>query len=251
MALRWAREGARIAIADINREGADETLRLVEEAGGSGLVSPLDVTRDSDWQATHDALREQWGGIDVLVNNAGVASGGRLVDLDMDHWEWILDINLKGVIRGCHWFVPDLLAQGSGHIVNIASFAGIAQVPGMISYNVAKTGVISLSETLRAELHETGVGVTVACPSFFQTNLMDSFRGGSDEQKAWVNRVMKRASITADDVAADIVKAVHIGRFLVVSHRDARWHHRIKRLSPEGYFRQLIKASKRMAQPRS
>lgn len=247
LANRWAAGGARVAVADINDESAAETCALIEKNGGQALQLHLDVRSDDDWQQAKVQLQQVWSGIDVLVNNAGVAGGGRLVDTSMEDWEWMLDINLKGVIRGCHTFVPDLMTQRNGHVVNIASFAGIAQVPGMISYNVAKTGVISLSETLRAELHEYGVGVTVACPSFFQTNLMDSFRGGSAGQKAWVGKVMSRAKVTAEDVASDIVDATDSGRFMVVSHAEARWHHRFKRLSPEGYFKQLVKLSKRMA----
>lgn len=248
LALRWADADYRIAIADVNSDGAAETLGLVQDAGGDGVTLALDVRNIDDWQLARKRLNEEWGGIDILVNNAGVASGGTLLETSLDDWDWMLDINLKGVIRGCHVFAPDLVEQGSGHIVNIASFAGIAQVPGMVSYNVAKTGVISLSETLRAELVDAGVGVTVACPSFFQTNLMDSFRGDAGK-RAWVNKVMAKATVTADDVANDIVTAVDNGQFMVISHREARWHYRYKRLSPEGYFQQLIKMARRMAAP--
>jgi short-subunit dehydrogenase len=144
-----------------------------------------------------------------------------------------------------------LLAQRSGHVVNIASFAALASAPGMASYNVAKAGVFSLSESLRAEVYDEGVDVTVACPAFFRTNLLESFRGPDPAAKATVARIMDRATITADDVANDIYEAVMNRRFLVISHPDSRWQYRVKRAAPELFYRSVRRMMKKMVSPRA
>ena len=110
------------------------------------------------------------------MNNAGVAAGGLVGEQSLDDWKWIVDINLWGVIHGCHVFAPRFRAQRSGYILNVASAAGFVSLPEMASYNVTKAGVIALSETLCGELSPCGVRVSVTCPSFFKTNLMDVLR---------------------------------------------------------------------------
>jgi NAD(P)-dependent dehydrogenase (short-subunit alcohol dehydrogenase family) len=232
LALRFARDGWRVAIADVELGRSEETLREVKGAGGDGFVERCDVRKESDWEALRERVKKEWGGLDVLVNNAGVGSSGSVTETPLADWEWTLDINLLGVIRGCRTFVPVLVEQGRGHVVNVASFAAIASAPGMAAYNVAKAGVFSLSESLRAEIFDDGVGVSVACPSFFQTNLLESFRSPDPGVKARVARLMQRAKITAADVADDIHRAALAGEFLVISHEDAKWQHRLKRVAP-------------------
>jgi NAD(P)-dependent dehydrogenase (short-subunit alcohol dehydrogenase family) len=246
LALRFAAERWRVAIADVNDAGAEETLQKVRAAGGDGFVQRCDVRADADWEALRTRVVSEWRGADVLVNNAGVGAAGSVVDTPLADWQWMLDINLLGVVRGCRTFVPTLLEQRSGHVVNVASFAAIASAPGMVAYNVAKAGVLSLSESLRAEVFDEGVDVTVACPAFFQTNLLDSFRSPNPDVKAKVMRLMQRARITAHDVANDIYLAVMARRFLVISHDDARWQHRLKRVAPELFYREVRKAMKRL-----
>ena len=115
-----------------------------------------------------------FGGTDLVVNNAGVAVGGPVGAVPLDDWKWIFGVNLWGVIYGCHVFVPRFKAQGHGHVINVASAAGLLSAPEMGPYNVTKAGVVALSETLAAELSGTGVGVTVLCPTFFRTNILAS-----------------------------------------------------------------------------
>ncbi|MBT8143744.1 MAG: SDR family NAD(P)-dependent oxidoreductase, partial [Gammaproteobacteria bacterium] len=159
----------------------------------------------------------------------------------LDDWDWTLDINLHGVIRGCHLLAPLLVRQRDGHIVNIASFAGIAHAPAMAAYNTAKAGVIGLSESLRAEMLPHGVGVSVACPSFFRTNLLDSFRTPDPRLQQFAERMFQNASVTAEDVADDIFRAVHSNRFMVITHSEARWLYRFKRWAPKLFFRLVAK----------
>ncbi len=246
LSLRFARERWRIAIADINVDRAEETLAQIRHAGGDGFVQRCDVGLDPDLDALAERVEKEWGGLDVLVNNAGIATAGTVVDTPLADWEAIININLMGVVRGCRVFVPMLLSQKSGHVVNIASFAAIASAPGMASYNVVKAGVVSLSETLRAEVYDEGVDVTVACPAFFRTNLLESFRGPDPSVKRTVARFMERASVTAEDVANDIYQATMEGRFLIISHADARWQYRVKRAAPEFFYREVRRMMKKL-----
>lgn len=239
IALCFARAGWRVAIADINANGMEETLAAVRQVGGSGLIQACNVTREEDWVRLRDRLQQDWGGVDVLVNNAGVAAAGSVVDSQMSDWQRLIDINLMGVVRGCRSFVPMMLAQGSGHVVNIASFAGIACAPGVAPYNVVKAAVIALSETLRGETVDSGVDVSVVCPAFFPTNLAQSMHGSDPAAIQFTERAMQRSGVSAEDVALDIMRAVEHSRFMVITHKDARWQWRIKRAAPETFQRLL------------
>jgi len=250
LAVRYARASFRVAVLDINLVGAEESLRLVEQAGGSGFALELDVRRDADFLNLAERLEREWGGVDIVVNNAGVASAGELLKAPLDEWLWMLDINLLGVVRGCKYLGALLARQRSGHVVNTASFAGLAGAPGMASYGVAKAAVVALSEQLRAELLGRSVGVSVVCPSFFTTNLLDSMRGGSDSVKQKVSSWMNSSEITADDIAEMIYRAVERNQFLLIPHRRARQQHWFKRFLPNVYFKRMVEmANKRIESP--
>ena len=128
----------------------------------------LDITSDDDWAAARAWVEEHWGGLDVLVNNAGIAGGGRIDVAGIDEWQWIIEINLLGVVRGCRTFTPVFKRQRSGRIVNVASLAGLVHPAGMASYNAVKAGVVALTETLGHELAAYGVhgarGLPVVLP---------------------------------------------------------------------------------------
>ena len=196
MALRWAREGWRLALSDVNQAGLEETLRLVREAGGDGFIQRCDVRDYSQLTALAQACEERLGGIDVVVNNAGVAAGGFFSELSLEDWDWQLSINLMGVVKGCKAFLP-LLLKSQGRLINIASMAALMQGPAMSNYNVAKAGVVALSESLLVELRDQQVKVHVVCPSFFQTNLLDSFRGPTPAMKAQVGKLLERELLSA------------------------------------------------------
>ena len=196
IAMRWARDGWRLALADVNEAGLAESLKLVREAGGDGFTQRCDVRDYSQLTALAQSCEEKFGGIDVIVNNAGVASGGFFGELSLEDWDWQIAINLMGVVKGCKAFLP-LLERSKGKIVNIASMAALMQGPAMSNYNVAKAGVVALSESLLVELALVEVGVHVVCPSFFQTNLLDSFRGPSPEMKHQVGKLLESSPISA------------------------------------------------------
>ncbi len=214
--------------------------------GDAHFALACDIGDDAAMAALRDALFARWPTLDVLVNNAGVASGGSLVDAPMDEWHWMLNLNLLGVVRGCRLFAPAMIARGSGQIINIASFAGLAGAPGIMSYGVAKAGVVALSEALRAELHARGVRVAVVCPSFFRTNLTENFRG-SAKMHGVANRLMDQARENADDIAAAVFAQAQAGTFLILPTATERWSWRLKRFVPELYFRQLLKLTRSRA----
>ncbi|MES1950608.1 short chain dehydrogenase [Salinisphaera sp. S4-8] len=243
LALRYAREGARVAVTDIQTGRARRVAGEVNATGGEAMAQTLDTRKPQDFDALLERIATEWGGLDIFVNNAGVSNAGGVVDTPLEDWDWMLDINLMGVVRGARSALP-MLRESRGHLVNIASFAAIANAPGMAAYNVAKSGVLSLSESIRGEEYDNGVGVTVACPAFFATNLLDSFRGTNERQRAMVEKLMRRARVSAEDVADDIYAAVRDKRFLVISHRDSRWQYRFKRVSPEGFFMAVRKATR-------
>ncbi len=246
LALLYGQQGAQVACSDRDLASAKETLGHLIKEGGTGIAFALDVTSEADFAAARDRLQSEWDGVDIVINNAGVATAGDIDAAPMSDWEWVININLFGVVRGCKVFAPVLKGQKSGHIVNIASFAGIANPPGMGSYNASKAGVVAVSETLRHELAEFGVGVTVVCPAFFPTNLMNSARVMQPGTVGMVHKFMKKSGVTAEDVAAQIARAVTKKEFLVLTHKDTRVQALVKRISPERFFKMVQKTRKRL-----
>ncbi|MBA1205374.1 SDR family oxidoreductase [Pseudomonas capeferrum] len=245
IALRWAREGWRLALADINEAGLEQTLALVREAGGEGFVQRCDVRDYSQLTALAQACEDRFGGIDVIVNNAGVASGGFFAQLSLEDWDWQISINLMGVVKGCKAFLP-LLERSKGRIINIASMAALMQGPGMSNYNVAKAGVLALSESLLVELRQLDVAVHVVCPSFFQTNLLDSFRGPTPAMKAQVGKLLESSPITAAEIAEHIHRQVGAGEFLILPHEAGRLAWALKQQAPERLYDEMTEMAVKM-----
>lgn len=245
IALRWAREGWRLALSDVNDVGLQETLRLVREAGGDGFVQRCDVRDYSQLTALAQACDEKFGGIDIIVNNAGVASGGFFNELSLEDWDWQIAINLMGVVKGCKAFLP-MLEASKGKIINIASMAALMQGPAMSNYNVAKAGVVALSESLLVELRQQEVGVHVVCPSFFQTNLLDSFRGPTPAMKAQVGKLLESSPITATDIADYIFEKVAQGEFMILPHEQGRMAWQLKQHNPQALYDEMAGMCEKM-----
>lgn len=206
----------------------------------------LDVTDEDDWAAVLEWVKERWGGLDVLVNNAGVATGGRMELAPIEEWEWIIDINLLGVVRGCRTFVPLFKEQGYGRIVNVASLAALVLPPTMASYNVVKAGVLALSETLRTELKPYGITTSVVCPNFFKTNLAASLRTSDPLVRSSVEKLVSGSDVPASLIAERITYGVDDGRFLILTDRDGRIAWGVKRFVPPLFQRQLNAAARQM-----
>ena len=157
-----------------------------------------------------------------------------------------MGVNLWGVIHGCHVFTPRLKKQGRGHIINVASAAGLLAPPGMAPYNVTKAAVVALSETMQAELQHTGVGVTVLCPTFFQTNIHKNAHGSDAKQDALVAKLMSRAKIQADDVARIALDTAAANELYALPHADGRWMWRLKRWAPASYVSMTARVASKL-----
>ncbi len=245
MALRWAREGSQLALSDVNEAGLAETLKRVREAGGDGFTQRCDVRDYSQLTAFAQACEERLDGIDIIVNNAGVASGGFFSELSLEDWEWQISINLMGVVKGCKAFLP-LLERSQGRIVNIASMAALMQGPAMSNYNVAKAGVVALSESLLIELKQQGIGVHVVCPSFFQTNLLDSFRGPTPAMKAQVGKLLEGSPISAAEIADYIYQEIAKGEFMILPHEMGRMAWALKQKNPQALYAEMAGMAEKM-----
>jgi NAD(P)-dependent dehydrogenase (short-subunit alcohol dehydrogenase family) len=244
-ALRFAREGWRVAIGDVHDVRGKETQA---ELGPEALFLRCDVTREDDLVDAAAQLEQRWGGVDVVMNNAGVAGAGAIEDVTLADWQWIIDINLLGVVRGCRAFVPMLKRQRSGYIVNVASMAGLMDVPLMASYNATKAAVVSLSETLHNELADFGIGVSVVCPSFFKTNLHESMRTNSAGLRIAMHKLLERGKLSAEQVADAVYKAVQAKDFYVLPHAEGRLAWRMKRLLPRPLYTKFIRRQLRSVQ---
>jgi NAD(P)-dependent dehydrogenase (short-subunit alcohol dehydrogenase family) len=207
----------------------------------------LDVRSQQDWDAALAWVRETWGGVDVLVNNAGVATGGRIDVEAIADWERVVDINLLGVARGCHTFTPLLKAQRSGHIVNVASLAGLVHGPGMASYNATKAGVVAVSETLAFELAPWGIDVSVVCPAFFRTNLHQSFAGKDSAMQEAGVRLITEAKVDAKHIAAIVLEGVDARKKIILTDRLGRRAYLLKRFARPIYDRMLAGQAARLA----
>ncbi|MEA3222626.1 MAG: SDR family oxidoreductase [Thermodesulfobacteriota bacterium] len=237
ISIALAKKGWRILVADVNKEEADITLKMVKQAGGSGEIFHCDVTKIGDVQKMADYCFDNWGKIDLLVNNAGVAAGGLTGDISIEDWEWIVGINFWGMVYGCHTFIPKMKAAGGGYIVNIASAAGIASLPEMASYNATKAAIISLSETLKSELVPYDIGVTVVCPSFFNTDLLRNMRYTNDSQRTFAKAAFENARITSEMIAEMIIKAMKKNKLYLIPQPSGRFIWRMKRISPAMFYR--------------
>ena len=238
LCVRLARDGYLIAICDIDLAGAAETLRSVEAVGGTGRVEALDVADPVAWETLRERLERDWPHLDLLVNNAGVAVSGDVGRCPLEDWRWIVAANLWGVIHGCHVCVDWLKRNPAGaHIINTASLAAIGSFPGMAAYNVTKAAVVSFSETLYSELRSHRVGVTVLCPSFFPTALIDNGRFASAAERRIARAEFTRTGLTSEAVADAAVKAVARKQLYVILPAKGRVLWWIKRISPRVFFR--------------
>ena len=237
LAARFAARGDRVLMTDLAPHA---------DVPAGAVYQRLDITSQEDWAAALDRVREEFGGLDVLVNNAGIAAGGRIDRLGADHWRRVLDVNVLGAVTGCRTFVPLFKEQGSGRIVNVASAAGLVHPPAMTSYDAGKAAVVALSESLRWELAPWGIGVSVVCPSFFRTNLAASLGGDDPMMDTVATRLIEGSKLGAEQIAERVVRAVDAGRFLVLPDRNARIAYWTKRLARPLYDRQMLRMGARI-----
>jgi len=237
LALEFAKMQWNIVIAEINDSRAKETADQVKDLGARAIVVHCDVTKPADLDTTVETAKKELGGVDIIVNNAGVSAGGYMEKISLEDWDWILNINLKSVIYGCRAVIPLFKKQQSGYIINVASYAGLVCLPEMCSYNMTKAGVIAISETLRTELSPLGIGVSVVCPSFIKTNLMDQFRSPEARQRKLAEGFFSKSILSVEAVAQNIIKSVSRNKMHIIPQIDGKFLWWSKRHTPWLYFK--------------
>lgn len=237
-AVELGRRGGRILCSDIDEPSAQRTASLITKRGGTAIAVRCDVSQVDDVARLATDAQEWFDGPPTLVvNNAGVAAGGEPIgELSLDDWAWVLGVNLWGPIHGCHVFTPILREAGYGGIINVASAAAFGAAPNMAAYNVSKAGVLSLSETLAAELSGTGVTVTVLCPTFVKTNIVESGRITTQSSNL-ANTLMRWTGFSAARVAKTCLDTHDRGGLYCMPQPDARIGWSAKRFAPTAFTR--------------
>ena len=253
ISLKWAdkwanKEGAfDICIADINQERGDETVNALIAKGANAFYVHCDITSDSDVQMLAQTIDSRWGGADYVFNNAGVATGGSLLDESIEQWQWVFDINVLGMVRVSRALLPLMRKQGGGYFINIASQAGLTPIPYMGSYNAVKAAVVSFSETMKLELAPDNINVSVVCPSFFKTNLDESMRSTNPASHKMIKKFFAKADMTKEDVAEAIYQQVSKKQFLVLTHKLGKRAFLLKKLLPtQRYISNMLNQTKTM-----
>src|SRR3954465_10114673 len=230
MALAFADEGMHVALGDV--AGVSDTFAQVEAKGVSAVALKVDVSRQEDVERFAQLVDRDLGGADLVCNNAGVSPLAAAWEGSLGDWQWIVGVNLWGVIHGVRSFVPRLLARNSGHVINTASVSGLINPPGAAAYNATKHAVVAYSETLYHDLRERGsaVGVSVLCPAYVPTGIADSERNRpagveptvktpeTQAREAMLKKAVASGRLSADDVARAVVRAVKDERFYVLTH---------------------------------
>lgn len=247
LAVALAHEDASLVIADINEAGLSETAAMVEAAGARCMARRVDVSSREQMEAfAGEVLREQ-GRVDILVNNAGVGVGGELKDIPLDDFEWIVGINLMGVVYGTRCFLPGMVERGDGHIVNVGSLSGQVVLPFHIPYTTTKFAITGFTEALWAEARRHGVDVTLVCPGSMKTNIMLNTRvpetGGLEGFAGKWKRVIEEGGMEPEKAAEKVLRAVERKRFLVFTGPESYVLYYFKRFAPGLYRRVLALAT--------
>lgn len=238
LARQFGAAGMKLVLGDVERPALDAAASSLRDAGHEVVAEEIDVRELDDIKRLEATAREHFGNVHVLCNNAGVGAGGPVAGLDnLEAWRWTIDIDLWGVIYGCKTFLPAMIEHGEPcHIVNTASMAGLASAPMMGPYNIAKYGVVALSETLTREMQLSGtkVGVSVLCPAFVSTGIASSERNmpadiaatlPTRDDDAGFRSVVESLvanGISTDIVGAAVLDAVRNDRFWILTHPETK-----------------------------
>lgn len=229
-AQAFAKRGARLIVSDVNQAGLDE---LAAELGANILISKrVDVADREAMRAFAAEVHAVVPALDVLVNNAGVAVHGGLLDTSLEDWDWLMGINVFGVVHGCHFFGPPMVQRGRGSIVNVSSTYGYVAGSRVLAYVTSKFGVFGMSEALRVELADKGVHVATICPGLIRTNIIHGARFDSDSDRKDVAGLFARRGASPDVVAEAIIDAVLHKKDVVPVAPEAHFFYAISRIAP-------------------
>lgn len=236
-ALAMGARGADLALCDVDEAGLEETAKRLREAGRRVVAQRVDVANPDAMAGFAEAVHAEVPAADLLVNNAGVALGASFLETRLEDWDWILRINLLGVVHGCHFFVPRMVERGrGGHVVNVASMAAYLHSDSLNAYNTTKAGVVALSESLRAELHRHRIGVTAVCPGVINTPILGNalLRGRADsaEARERIRQTFERRRYGPERVAEALLAAVRRNRAIAPVTPEAWVFYYAKRLAP-------------------
>ncbi len=220
-ARRLVDEGMRVVLADIEADRLDGALAELAAIGAEVDGMVCDVADRDSVESLADRAWDRFDGCDLLFNNAGVAVFGEMSEMSHADWRWVIDVDLWGPIHGVEAFVPRMIEQGrGGHVVNTASFAGLVPNRGLGAYTVAKYGVVALSECLRTELREHGIGVSVVCPMRVTTDIDDSHRNRTDEYGGSEAGRGPADPPPEEQFAGDIITPDEVARLIVTAVRE-------------------------------
>ena len=237
-AIALARRGCRVVASDLDGARAAETAALVDEAGGEALGVQVDVSRQEDLEALRDLCLHRFDRLDLVMNNVGVLAMGPPESLPLEAWQRVLDLNLLSIARSNLVFLPHLIAQGRGHVVNTASASGLlAYGFDRLPYVASKHAVVGLSEAVALYLAPRGIGVTCVCPSGVITNILEQITVYGE---ATTPRAPQHPLVEPDVVGELVADAVVSGTFLVVTAPEIHDELRERAADPEAYMQRMI-----------
>ena len=239
-AVALATRGCAVVATDVDGDRAEETAGLVREAGGDAVGAAVDVSRQADLEAARDRCLERFGRLDVVMNNVGVLAMGPPESLPLEAWQRVLDLNLLSIARSNLVFLPHLIEQGRGHVVNTSSASGLlAYGFDRLPYVASKHAVVGLSEALALYLAPKGVGVTCLCPSGVITNILEQITVYGEPTTP---RAPQHPLAGPDEVGELVAEAVATGTFLVVTAPEIHDELRERAADPEAYMQRMIGA---------
>lgn len=240
LALCLTREGAaRVILTDVNREGLEETAGQVRKAGGTAETFLLDVSDKDGVYDFAETVAREFGGADIVINNAGVAQVANVDELTYDDFEWVMNIDFWGMVYGTKAFLPQLQQKGAGHIVNVSSLFGIIAAPRQAAYNSAKFAIRGFTEALAHEMRETAIRVSSVHPGGIKTNIVRNARflqsTSAGERQEAASNFDKIARTSPAKAAEIIVRGIQKDRRRILIGMDARLIDLLQRLFPAGY----------------
>ena len=235
-AIAFARRGANIVASDIQLGPLEAVKQEIETFGVTCLIYVVDVSNETAMEEFAASVHEKVGAVDVLINNAGIAYFGLFLESDLEHWPRVLNVNVMGVVHGCRYFIPQMIAAGGPRqVLNVASSAGNFPAPSMAAYAASKHAVAGFSEVLKMELADTQIGITTVCPGVINTAIVTTGAGVAPSvpasQIAKLQAYYLAKGCSPDVVAADMVRAVEKGQDICLTGPGAALVFHLKRLS--------------------